>query len=246
MMLRVFVSIKFVIRCIKGHSLVVLGPPAQVTPSDVVIEDEGNRDGRPNVAHVVRGPDKSTDQKDGNVEVGEGLEFLTKEVEGNGQDGTNGETPQETVVDRTGAEHLLRTEGTPKDGSGKESVVPRASEVILLLGQADIGDLGHLVVENGRADKGGDKSRPHLAVEGDPGSDVHVMSELEILGEVESVRGCDVSVRLEVIHSGGVTREPETTEELGNNVQGNLNVRDGHDDTAGNTENYGEEDCRVL
>jgi hypothetical protein len=54
-----------------------------------------------------------------------------------------------------------------------------------------------------------------------------------------------VSVSLEVVHSGGVTREPETTEKLGNNVQGDLDVRDGHDDAARDAEDHSEENCRV-
>ena len=225
------------------HSLVVLGPPAQIIPPDIVVEGEGDGDCRPNVAHVVRSPDKSTNQKDGNVEVVENLILLAKEVEGNGQDSPDEETIQETVVDGSGTEHLLGAESTPKDGSGEERVVSRASEVILLLGQTDVGDPGHLVVENGRADEGRDESRPHLAVEGDPRGDVHVVGEFEILCEMKSVRGGDVSVRLEVVHSGGVAGEPETTEKLSNDVQGNLDVRDGHDDTARNTEDRGEENC---
>jgi hypothetical protein len=99
--------------------------------------------------------------------------------------------------------------------------------VILLRGQADVRDLGHLVIENGRADEGGNECCPHLAVEGDPRSDVHVVGELETLSEVESLRSREVPVSLEVVHSSGVTREPETTEELSNNVQANLDVRDG-------------------
>jgi hypothetical protein len=128
----------------------------------------------------------------------------------------------------------------------KNELLRGASEVILLRGQADIGDLCHLVIENGRADEGGDESCPHLAVEGDPWSDVHVVGELEILSELESMRGRDISVGLEVVHSSGVTREPETTEELGNNVQGNLDVRIGHDDAARDAEDHSEENCRVL
>ena len=156
-------------------------------PPDIVVEDVGDRDGGPNVPHVVRSPDKSTNQEDGNVEIGENPELPAKEVEGDGQDGTNEETPQETVVDGPRTEHLLGTECSPKDGSGEERVVPRASEVILLVGQADVGDLGHLVVEDGRADKGRHQGRPHLGGEGDPWGDVHVVGELEILGEVEGV-----------------------------------------------------------
>jgi hypothetical protein len=85
----------------------------------------------------------------------------------------------------------------------------------------------YLVAENGGAEEGGDESCPHLAVEGDPRGDVHVVRELEILSKLESMRGRDGSVSLEVVHSGGISREPETTEQLGNNVQGDLDVRGG-------------------
>ena len=124
--------------------------------------------------------------------------------------------------------------------------MPGASEVILLLRQADIGDLGHLVVENGRTDESGDERCPHLAAEGDPWGDVHIVRELEIFSEADSLRGRDGSVRLKVVHSGGVTREPETTKELGNNVQGNLDVRDGQDDAARDAEDHSEENYRIL
>jgi len=56
-----FVSMRQAIGRSGGHSLVVLGPPGQETPPDVVVEDESDRNGRPNVGHVVRSPDKSTD-----------------------------------------------------------------------------------------------------------------------------------------------------------------------------------------
>jgi len=55
-----FISMEFAIRCSGGHSLVVLGPPAQVAPPDIVVEDKGNRNGGPNIGHVVRSPDNST------------------------------------------------------------------------------------------------------------------------------------------------------------------------------------------
>jgi hypothetical protein len=71
-----------------GYSLVVLGPPPQVTSPDVVVEDVGDRDGGPNIGHVVRCPAESTTQEEGNVEVGKDLELLAEEVEGDGQDST--------------------------------------------------------------------------------------------------------------------------------------------------------------
>ena len=179
------------------------------------------------------------------MEVGKNLELLAEEVEGDGQESAQRETPQEAIVDGTRTEHLFRTESTPEDGSGERRVDHGTGEMILLRGQADVRDLGHLVIEDGRADEGGDECCPHLAVEGDPRGDVHVVREFETLSKLKSLRGCDVSIRLEVVHSGGTTREPETTEEFGNNVQGNLDVRDGHDDAARDAEDGSEEDCRV-
>lgn len=113
--------------------------------------------------------------------------------------------------------------------------------MILLVRQTDVRDLRHLVIEDRRADEGGYKSGPHLAAECDPWSDVHIMGELEILGKVKSLGRCDVTVGLEIIHSGGIACVPKTTEQLGDNVQGNLDVRDRHYDAARDTENCGEE-----
>jgi hypothetical protein len=173
------------------------------------------------------------------VEVGENLELLAEEVERNGQDSTQRETPQEAIVDGTRTEHHLWTKNTPGDGSRVKCEVRGATEETIAPA-----DRSHLVVENGRADEGGDEGCPHLAVEGYPWSDVHIVGELETLSEVEGMRGRDVSVTLEVVHSGGVSREPEATKELGNNLQDNLDVRDGHDDSARDAEDHSEEDCR--
>lgn len=72
------------------------------------------------------------------------------------------------------------------------------------------------------------------------------MGEFEIRGKVKSVRGRDETVRLEEIHGGGITGEPETTKELGNNVQGNFDVRDGQDDATRDTEDCSEENCGFV
>ena len=236
---------EFAIRRSGGCSLVVLGPPAQVALPDVVIEDVGDGDGGPRIGQVVGSPNKSTDQENWNVDVGENLELLAKEVEGDGQNSADGETPQKAIVDGTRTEHPLGTKSTPKDRSGEESVVSGASEVILLRWQADVGDLSHLIVEDGRANECGDESRPNLTVESDPWSDVHVVGELKILSETKSVRGRYESIRLEEVHGSGVSGEPETTEKFGDNVQGNFDICDRHDDAARNAEDYREENCTV-
>jgi hypothetical protein len=58
----------------------------------VVVEDVGDRDGGLNIGRVVRCPGGSTKQEGRNVEVGEALELLAEEVEGDGQDSTQRET----------------------------------------------------------------------------------------------------------------------------------------------------------
>ena len=126
-------------------------------------------------------------QEDRSMEVPEYFPLLAEEVERNRQDGTDEETPQETVVDGISAKHLPSSEGTPKDGGGKESVDIWAGEVVLLASGANIRDLLHLVVEDARTDEGRNEGSEHLGVEGDPGWYMNVMSEFEILGEVEGV-----------------------------------------------------------
>jgi len=172
----------------------------------------------PSVGQVVRSPIVGTMEEDGGMEVLEKFVLLAEQVEGDGHECTDKETPQEGIINCTRTIHLLWTEGTPENGSGEEGVDARTSEPILLIRCADIGDLGHLVVENAGTDKGRDKGGDHLTVEGNPGRDVDVMRELEILGEVEGVRGCDISVGLEVVHRRGISGEPETTKKLGDDA----------------------------
>ena len=196
------------------YSLVVLRPPSKEVPSDVVVEREGKGNASPSVGQVVRSPDKTTVEEDGSVEVLEEFRPLAEIVEGDGYDSTDEETPQDGIVDGTGAVHLLGTEGTPENGSGEEGVDAGAGEPVFLVRCADVGNLGHLVVENGGADESRYESGDHLTVESDPGWDMDVVRELEILGKVEGVGGCDIPVGLEVVHCIGVTGEPETSKQL--------------------------------
>ena len=143
------------------------------------------------------------------MEIPENFPLPTEEVERNREEGAEEEAPQEAVVNGASTEHLLWSESTPEDGSGEEAVETRTGEVVLLVGCANIGDLRHLVVEDGCADKSGKEGGKHLAVEGDPRRDVGVMSEFEILRKLEDVGGGNVPVDLEVDHVRDVTREYE-------------------------------------
>ena len=194
------------------------------------------------MGQIERSPNNTATEEDGSVEVLEYFRLFAEVVEGDRHKRADEETPQEGIVDGTGTEHLLGSKGTPEKGTGEEGVDVGTSEPALLVRCADIWDLGHLVVENGGTDEGRHDGGDHLAVECDPGWNVDIMRELEIPGEVEGVRGRDISVRLEVVHRDGISGEPETTEQPGNDVQGNLDVRDRHDNTAGDAEDEGKED----
>ena len=171
----------------------------------------------------------------------ESLPPPTEKVERNREEGTGEEAPQEAIVDRTSPEHLLGSKRTPEDGSGKGSVDTGTREVILLTNRANIGDLGHLVVKDGRTDESRNEGGEHLAAEGDPRWNVGVMGEFEILGEVKGVRSGDKTVALEIEHPDGVPREPETAEQLSDHVEGDLYVGDSHDNTTWNAEDDGKE-----
>ena len=223
------------------HSLVVLGPPSEEPPPNVVIEEKAQRNTSPSVGQVVRSPDYASRQKYGDVEVPEEPEAPSEEVEGDGQNSSNQETPQETVIDCTRTVHLLGTEGAPENGSGKEGVGTRTGEPILLVWSANVRDR-HLIVEDRGANERRHKGCDHLTIKRDPRRDMDIMGQLEILGKMERMRRGDVSVRLEVIHGGGVARKPEPSEQLRDDVQGDLDIGDGHDDAARNAENDREED----
>ena len=175
------------------------------------------------------------------MEVPENLPPPAEEVERDREEGTSEEKPQETAVHGAGTEHLLGSKSTPDDCSGEGSVNTGAGEVIPLLRRANIRDLRHLVVEDSRADETGNKSSEHLGAEGDPRRNVNVVSELEILGKVEGVRGGNVSIGLEIHHRVGVTGEPETTEQLGDNIEGHLDVGNSLDYATRNAEDGGDE-----
>ena len=176
------------------------------------------------------------------MEVSENLPLPAKEIERNREEDTDKEEPQEAVVNGTNAEYLLGSEGAPKDGGGEETVETRAGEVVLLVRCANIGDLRHLVVKHGCADESGNEGSKHLGAERNPRWDVGVMSELEILSEVEGVCGGEDSEDLHVDHCSDVTGEPEATEHLCDNAEANFHVGNSLDDAAGNCENDGEED----
>ena len=73
-------------------------------------------------------------------------------------------------------------------------------------------------------------------------SDLEVVGELEVLGEGERVHGGDDSVRLEVVHRERVLRVDDSSNELGEHVERDLNSGDRGDDSNRDDEDDAEED----
>lgn len=168
--------------------------------------------------------------------------LLAEDVKGDRKDCANQEAVQQPIVHGPDTEHPGGPEGTPEDTGSEEGVDTRASEVIRLGGATYSRDLSHLVVENGRANETRNDCCNDLSREGDTGRNVNVMGQLQILSEVDRVGSRDVTIRLEVVHGCCVSSKPETAKQLGENVERNLDIRDGLDNSNRNTEDDSEED----
>lgn len=117
-----------------------------------------------------------------------------KVVEWNGEHETDGEAPHQGVVDGTFSEHLCRTKGTPQDGSSEKGILAGTCELVDLPGITDIRDSGHLEVQDANANESGEECRDDLSPERCSRRNVHVVSELQVLGESDRVSGRHVTV----------------------------------------------------
>ena len=113
--------------------------------------------------------------------------------------------------------------------------------MILVGRRADIREI-ELEVQDTDGDERRDEGGDHLSEEGDTRGNVRVVGELEILSERDGVRGRDVAVRLEEVHGERVALEPGSTDELGQDVERDLGVGRGVDDTDRHAEDERKED----
>lgn len=103
-------------------------------------------------------------------------------------DDTQGKSNQNLGVLAVLAKDLLRSDGSPKNRCGEESVDARASELELGIGGANASDALHLEVEDAGADDGADKGGDDLGDKGLTGRDLDIVGELEIVAEPNGVR----------------------------------------------------------
>jgi hypothetical protein len=126
-----------------GENIVVLAPPGEVPPTDVVLEDETDDTPR----YVVDGSsgrdETGTGVDDGEIDVfDEGIwETASENVGDDGGEGSDEEEEEKRVVDLSLGELASGTDETPDDGGRSEDLSVGADEVICVVGVAYILDI---------------------------------------------------------------------------------------------------------
>lgn len=95
-------------------------------------------------------------------------------------------------------------------------------------------------VRRGKVDHPGNDARDDLDPEHDPGRDLHVVAQLEVLGELESLHVGDVAVGLEGDVSDRVARHQVPDHVLGDDIEPWLLVRDRLDNPDGQRKDEGD------
>lgn len=170
--------------------------------------------------------------------------FLLREsardvVENGRHNKTDRETDEEGCVEPTLAKDLVGPESTPKYRGSEESVDTRAVEAVWCIGGTDILDMD-LEVENTSADESGNKACGHLSPEGVARRNLGIVCKLEIVQELNSVSASDVAEGLEEVHGQGITTNPSTSDEFGQDVESDWNTSNGSNDTNRNDEDQTE------
>lgn len=86
-------------------------------------------------------------------------------------------------------------------------------------------------VENTRADKGRYQRSDNLSDESVTRRDLDIVGQLEIVGKVDCLSRGDVSVGFEVVHRESISRGDLRSNQLGQDVHGDLHSGDGVDKT---------------
>ena len=143
------------------------------------------------------------------------------------------EEPQELVVDLSRREDTLRANDTPDDRGGTEHGRARAGKVVLLVVRAHIINISEHPALHAELDRAGKGGRDDLTPEHGARGHLHVVAELEVGGEGERLRHGDVAPGLEHHHGDGAAGERVADDELRDDVQADLLVRDRLDDADG-------------
>lgn len=225
------------------RDVVVLQPPAQVAALDEVVEDDAHGSPAEEDVNGRGGQQACAAVDDGRADVApDGLGPASREQPADDRRGGPDEPePLQRGIGRSVAEDAGRTDGSPDDRRREEDAPVGARVLVWLLGTAHVGDVVDCPVQDADLHNGRPNRGDELRGEHDARGHLHVVAELEILSEIEGLRHGDVSVILEHHHGQGPPRHHVADDELGQDVEAQLDVGDGLDETDGNEPDDGDQ-----
>jgi len=229
--------------------VVVLHPPsAKSSLNEEVEHRSGDTPAEVNVYCGRGNPSSSSKhEREGDVSQEGRRPFTGEEVGDERKGGTNEPVPLQVDVNLTRAKDTSRADGTPDDGGDVEDLSTWARVSVGLIISTDILNAAESPVVNGDLDNGGPEhsyalSSPHCA-----GRNLHVVTHLEILEEIQGLGHGDVTVTLEHHHGQWATWKHVSDNELGDDVKTNLPVGDGLDhtdrDEEDNWDQHADDEC---
>lgn len=220
-----------------------LGPKCQITDLDPEPRDTGNGHSGPYVGEVERVPETASIQHDDGMDVSQyGVpgKLLTEQPKDKDNGNTNGEAGKSGSIGAVGPPQPSGANSAPENGGGEEGICIRASKGVGGAGRgADVVEI-YLKLQDGNAYDGGEECGNHLGAEDDARRNLEIVGNLEVGTEVQGVRAGDVAKRLEVAHGQGVSLDPGTAYELGQNVERHLYAGHGEDNARGHNKDEGQ------
>jgi len=168
-----------------GQDVIVLSPPREMTPSDVVLEDESNDAPWHVIDRRGRGNETSSGEDDREVDIFEHRVGVSPgdEVRDAWSNRTDEEEEHESVIDLSTGELKGRTDDSPDNRCSSEDLGGRADETVGLVGGTHIFDIGEHPSLNTKLSSTGEYGCNNLTPEHGTWGNLHVMTELEVRSE---------------------------------------------------------------
>ncbi|KFX87945.1 hypothetical protein V490_07934, partial [Pseudogymnoascus sp. VKM F-3557] len=198
--------------------VVVIVPPAAEAAADEVVEDQAD-DHPGDVRQRGRGRDETHAAED--------------ERRGDVAHLALGEHARQRVEE---ARHATRADDAEDDRGVEGAAAGRADEAVSVPGLADAVNGPEGPFHDGDVDNASPNGGDELGGQHGAGRDLHVMAELQVLGEEETLIHRGIAVGLEQHHRDGAAGEHKADNELGDDVETDLEVGHSLQDADGNHE----------
>lgn len=204
-----------------GIHTIVTFPPGECTLSDKVVEQESEDEPKRVLGGVGGRNVTGGVEEDGYVDVTDpaGGVFAVDEVDKDGDDWSDEEKVHDAIVYLSVLEHALRTNGTPDQRGIIRDLCAGTQESLGILRTAEFGDISQHPAEDTGLRGSRENRGVDLSDEQDTWWDFHVLSELEILGEIHAVLHGIVSVAFHHHVGNGLTGPRVTGNQLRDDVQ---------------------------